>query len=92
MVQAGLGLAVLPSTVVAGRATHRVTPIASPGLFRTIGLAHRSGAQPPRAAREFRQALMEYLAEAATDGRLPLGTELITPAAWRNSTWHDELE
>ncbi|HST84602.1 MAG TPA: LysR family transcriptional regulator [Kineosporiaceae bacterium] len=90
MVEAGVGLAVLPSTVVAGRtATHRVTPITSPGLSRTIGLAHRSGAQPPRAARELRQALMEYLSEMARDGRLPVGTELITPTAWRNNTWTD---
>jgi DNA-binding transcriptional LysR family regulator len=88
MVEAGLGLAVLPSTVVAGRSTHRVTPIASPGLSRTIGLAHRSGAQPPRAARELRQALMEYLTDAAETGRLPLGTELIIPAAWRDGSWH----
>jgi len=89
MVEAGLGLAVLPSTVVAGRTTHRVTPIAAPGLFRTIGLAHRAGAQPPRAARELRQALMEYLTEAAQGGRLPLGTQLITPAAWRGGAWHE---
>jgi DNA-binding transcriptional LysR family regulator len=92
MVEAGLGLAVLPSTVVAGRSTHRVTPIAAPGLSRTIGLAHRSGARPPRAARELRQALMEHLSGAARDGRLPLGTELITPAAWRGGRWHDDPE
>ena len=79
MVEAGVGLAVLPSTVVAGRTTHRVTPIASPGLSRTIGLAHRRGAQPPRAARELQQALMEYLWDAAAKGKLPLGTELIAP-------------
>jgi DNA-binding transcriptional LysR family regulator len=79
MVEAGVGLAVLPSTVVAGRSTHRVTPIASPGLSRTIGLAHRRGAQPPRAARELQQALMEYLWDAAGKGKLPLGTELIAP-------------
>jgi DNA-binding transcriptional LysR family regulator len=77
MVEAGVGLAVLPSTVVAGRSTHRVTPIAAPGLSRTIGLAHRRGAQPSRAARELQQALMEYLWTAASTGLLPLGTELI---------------
>jgi DNA-binding transcriptional LysR family regulator len=77
MVEAGLGLAVLPSTVVAGRSTHRVTPIAAPGLSRTIGLAHRRGAEPPRAARELQQTLMEYLTHAAATGTLPLGTELI---------------
>lgn len=89
MVEAGLGLAVLPSTVVAGRSTHRVTPIAAPGLTRTIGLAHRTGARPPRAARELRQALMEYLTRAARTSRLPIGTRLIVPDAWRDNRWHD---
>lgn len=89
MVEAGLGLAVLPSTVVAGRSGHRVTPIASPGLARTIGLAHRSGARPPRAARALRQALMEYLTGADRDGTLARGTQLITPSAWRDGRWHD---
>jgi DNA-binding transcriptional LysR family regulator len=78
MVEAGLGLAVLPSTVVAGRSTHRVTPIASPGLSRVIGLAHRRGAEPSRAARELQRALLEHLRTAAANGTLPLGTELIT--------------
>jgi DNA-binding transcriptional LysR family regulator len=80
MVQAGLGLAVLPSTVVAGRSTHRVTPIAAPGLSRVIGLAHRRDAQPPRAARELQQTLLEYLATADAQDTLPLGTEVIHPA------------
>jgi DNA-binding transcriptional LysR family regulator len=80
MVEAGLGLAVLPSTVVAGRSTHRVTPIASPGLSRTIGLAYRRGAKPPRAAQELQQVLLEYLSDADAMGTLPPGTELITPS------------
>jgi DNA-binding transcriptional LysR family regulator len=77
MVQAGLGLAVLPSTVVSGRTTHRVTPIAAPGLSRTIGLAHRRGAAPSRAARELQHALLENLVKADAAGELPLGTQLI---------------
>nr|WP_269328994.1 LysR family transcriptional regulator [Kineosporia babensis] len=80
MVEAGLGLAVVPSTVVAGRSTHRVTPIAAPGLSRTIGLAHRRGAQPSRAAQELRAELLGYLGSASVDGTLPPGTELIAPA------------
>jgi DNA-binding transcriptional LysR family regulator len=78
MVEAGLGIAVVPSTVVAGRTSHRVTPFAPPGLSRTIGLAHRRDADPPRAAREFRTVLLEYLTQARTADGLPIGTELIT--------------
>lgn len=81
MVQAGLGLAVVPATVVAGRSTHRITPIAGPGLSRTIGLAHRRDADPPRAARELQQTLLKYLAHAAASHTLPLGTELIRRAS-----------
>jgi DNA-binding transcriptional LysR family regulator len=77
MVHAGVGLAVLPSTVVAGRSTYRVTPIAAPGLSRTIGLAHRRDVEPPRAARELQQILFDYLARAHAEHTLPRGTELI---------------
>jgi DNA-binding transcriptional LysR family regulator len=70
MVGAGLGIAVLPS-MVASRSALRVTPFAPPGLRRTIGLAHRRDVEPPRAARELRRVLVEYLARA--DG-LPPGT------------------
>lgn len=64
-VRAGLGMAVVPS-MVAGRAGPglRVTPLARPGLRRTIALAHRSDVAPPRAARELQRVL---LASAATD-------------------------
>ncbi|MBF9066756.1 LysR family transcriptional regulator [Streptacidiphilus fuscans] len=73
MVEAGLGAAVLPS-MVAARRPLRVTPFASPGLRRTIGLAHRKDVQPPRAARELRSVLTQYLDEAARTGTLPPGT------------------
>jgi len=77
MVEAGLGLAVVPSTVVTGRNRHRITPIAAPGLSRTIGLAHRRGAQPSRAAQELRAQLLDYLGSASRDGALLPGTEVI---------------
>jgi DNA-binding transcriptional LysR family regulator len=73
LVEAGLGLAVLPS-MVAGRRPLRVTPFAAPGLQRTIGLAHRKDVEPPRAAREFRRVLLEYLDRASDEGTLPPGT------------------
>ncbi len=73
MVEAGLGIAVLPS-MVADQRPLRVTPFAPPGLRRTIGLAHRKDVEPPRAARELRRVLLAYLVEAARAGRLPHGT------------------
>jgi len=73
MVEAGLGLAVLPS-MVADQRPLRVTPFVPPGLHRTIGLAHRRDVEPPRAARELRRVLLAYLAEAARTGQLPRGT------------------
>ncbi|HEY0485535.1 MAG TPA: LysR family transcriptional regulator [Mycobacteriales bacterium] len=58
-VRAGLGMAVVPSMVAerAGQAL-RVTPLAPPGLRRTIALAHRSDVAPPRAARELQRMLL----------------------------------
>ncbi|QKW10330.1 LysR family transcriptional regulator [Streptomyces sp. NA04227] len=58
-VRAGLGAAVVPH-MVATRAELglRVTPLASPGLKRTIALAHRSDVAPPRAARELQQLVL----------------------------------
>ncbi|MFF0450805.1 LysR family transcriptional regulator [Streptomyces sp. NPDC004609] len=59
-VRAGLGVAVVPS-MVADRAGPglRVTPLARPGLRRTIALAHRSDVAPPRAARELQGLLLD---------------------------------
>ena len=57
-VRARLGVAVVPRMVAerSGRGL-RVTPIAPPGLYRTIALAHRSDVAPPRAARELQRML-----------------------------------
>ncbi|WP_328773309.1 LysR family transcriptional regulator [Streptomyces sp. NBC_00286] len=59
-VRAGLGVAVVPRVVAtrSGRGL-RVTPLAPPGLHRTIALAHRSDVAPPRAARELQRMLLE---------------------------------
>ncbi|MEV6497243.1 LysR family transcriptional regulator [Streptomyces prunicolor] len=59
-VRAGLGVAVVPRMVAtkSGRGL-RVTPLARPGLHRTIALAHRSDVAPPRAARELQRMLLE---------------------------------
>ncbi|MDQ0766069.1 DNA-binding transcriptional LysR family regulator [Streptomyces canus] len=59
-VRSGLGVAVVPRMVAtrSGRGL-RVTPLARPGLHRTIALAHRSDVAPPRAARELQRMLLE---------------------------------
>lgn len=58
-VRAGLGIGVVPS-MVAARAGDglRVTPLARPGLRRTVALAHRSDVAPPRAARVLQQVIL----------------------------------
>jgi len=58
-VQAGLGVAVVPSTVVRNR--FRVTSISTPGLHRTILLARRRGLEPPRAAQVLIETLTAFL-------------------------------
>lgn len=57
-VRAGLGVAVVPSMVAARARDLRVTPLARPGLRRTIALAHCSDVDPPRAARELQRVLL----------------------------------
>ncbi|TKA10734.1 LysR family transcriptional regulator [Actinacidiphila oryziradicis] len=77
-VEAGLGPAVLPGMVAERRPGVRATPFAPPGMQRTIALAHRKDAEPPRAARELRRVLMEYIGQATETGSLPPGTRPAT--------------
>ncbi|THA26911.1 LysR family transcriptional regulator [Streptomyces sp. RKND-216] len=58
-VRAGLGVAVVPG-MVAARSGLRRTPLAPPGLHRTVSVAHRSDVSPPRAARELQRILTEH--------------------------------
>lgn len=60
-VEAGLGVAIVPSMVLAGRPGLRGTPIAPPGLKRSVALAHRTDVPPTNAARAFSEVLVEYL-------------------------------
>ncbi|MFF4653356.1 LysR family transcriptional regulator [Streptomyces sp. NPDC001380] len=80
-VEAGLGLAVVPSMVAERRPSVQVTPFAGAVLQRTVGLAHRRDVEPPRAARELRQVLLEHLDRAAAAGTLPQGTRRAGPAS-----------
>ncbi len=76
-VEAGLGVALVPSMVLAGRPGLRATPLAPPGVGRTIALARRRDVAPTHAARALRDHLLGYLTEAAAWGDLPPGVELI---------------
>jgi DNA-binding transcriptional LysR family regulator len=75
-VEAGLGVAVVPSMVVEGRPRLRRVSFRSPGMARTIALAHRHDVDPSATARAFRSVLLDHLTEAARSGTLPRGVEL----------------
>jgi len=77
-VEAGLGVALVPSMVLDGRPGLAGTPLAPPGLRRTIAIAHRKDVEPTRAAQAFRATLLRFLGEAARDDNLPQGVDLIT--------------
>jgi DNA-binding transcriptional LysR family regulator len=76
-VEAGLGVAVVPSMVLANRPLLRSTPLASPGLQRTIALAHRRRSVLPHAAAALRETLLDHIAvgEALPEGVTVLGGE-----------------
>jgi DNA-binding transcriptional LysR family regulator len=69
-VEAGLGVAVVPSMVLVNRPLLRATPIAPPRMRRTVALAHRRHAVLPHAAEAMRSTLLGHL---ATGGALPAG-------------------
>ncbi|GAB3803438.1 LysR substrate-binding domain-containing protein [Micromonospora zhanjiangensis] len=74
-VQAGLGIALVPGIVVASRPRLRATPLAAPGVRRTIALARRREAVPTNAARELRRILLRHVRDTADQGRLPPGVQ-----------------
>jgi DNA-binding transcriptional LysR family regulator len=74
-VEAGLGVAVVPSMVLAGRPGLTGMPLAPPGLHRTIALAHRKDVEPTHAARAFRTTLLSFVREAGDQGELPPGVQ-----------------
>lgn len=89
-VEAGLGVAVVPSMVLAGRPGLRGTPLTlagggrgSAGLRRTVALAHRKDVAPTHAANAFRATLESFLVEAAAAGTLPAGVESLVAASGR---------
>jgi DNA-binding transcriptional LysR family regulator len=73
-VEAGLGVAVVPSMVLVNRPLLRATPIAPPGMRRTVALAHRRRSVLPHAAEAMRRTLVDHL---ATGGALPAGVRVL---------------
>ena len=58
-VAAGIGIAVVPSTVAGPQ--YRTTPLAAPGLTRTIQLARRRDVELSPAARQFEQVVLDHV-------------------------------
>ncbi|HEX2145721.1 MAG TPA: LysR substrate-binding domain-containing protein [Glycomyces sp.] len=73
LVEAGLGIALLPAMIAAGRPGLRATPLAPPGASRTIALAARREAPLTKAAGAFATALEAHLTDLHAWGRLPEG-------------------
>jgi DNA-binding transcriptional LysR family regulator len=71
--EAGLGVAVVPSMVLAGRPALRGIPMAPPGLSRTVALARRRDVEPTGAVAAFRAALLGHLASV----ELPAGVSFV---------------
>jgi DNA-binding transcriptional LysR family regulator len=72
-VEAGIGLAVLPSVVLPGRPGITSFPIAQPGLQRTIALARRKDVRSTRAAWAFRETLLTHIRGEVASASLPPG-------------------
>ncbi|MEO3774151.1 LysR family transcriptional regulator [Micromonospora sp. B9E7] len=74
-VEAGLGIALVPGIVLARRPGVRITPLAPPGVRRTIAVARRRDIVPTHAGRELRRILLDYIQSAIDRGELPPGVE-----------------
>jgi DNA-binding transcriptional LysR family regulator len=61
-VEAGLGVALVPGMVLANRPRLRATPLAPPGMRRTIALARRRRLVLPHAAEALRTTLLTHVA------------------------------
>ena len=70
-VEVGLGVAIVPSTVLATRSLHG-TPLA-PSTTRTVAVAHRTDVAPTSAGRAFQSVLLAFLREA----EMPSGVHLV---------------
>ncbi|TNH27642.1 LysR family transcriptional regulator [Micromonospora orduensis] len=74
-VEAGLGIALVPGIVLARRPGVRITPLAPPGVRRTIAVARRRDVVPTHAGRELRRILLDYVQSAIERDDLPPGVD-----------------
>ncbi|MFB7251109.1 LysR family transcriptional regulator [Microbacterium sp. NPDC056234] len=65
-VERGLGVAVVPATVLVDRPNLRAVRLTDPQLTRTISLAHRSDVNPTRAAAAMREVIVSTAAALAS--------------------------
>lgn len=78
MVERGLGVAIVPSLVLAGHPSLRATRLDGTGWgHRTVALAHRADVVPTRAAQAFREDLLTVLERTARTGGLPAGVRFV---------------
>ncbi|WP_433608071.1 LysR family transcriptional regulator [Dactylosporangium sp. CA-139114] len=68
-VEAGLGVALVPSMALVNRPLLHAAPLVAPGVHRTIALAQRRGSVLPHAAQALRATLLDHVANRP----LPLG-------------------
>jgi len=81
MVERGLGVAIVPSLVLAGGhpGLRAIRLDGSGWAHRTIALAHRTDVAPTRAAEAFRETLVAVLSRTARTGGLPPGVRYVHP-------------
>ncbi len=77
LVEAGLGIALLPAMIVAANPGLRATPLAPPGASRTIALTARADTPLTKAANAFAGCLQTHLTDLHAWGRLPEGMSAI---------------
>lgn len=70
-VEAGLGVALVPGMVLAGRPRLTATPLAPPGIRRTVALAHRRESPLSHAAAALREILLDHVTAGKS---LPYGS------------------
>lgn len=80
-VEAGIGIALVPSMVLAGRPGLRMTHLTSPGAHRTIALARRREVAPTHAASALRETLLAHIRESAAHDSWPAGIEPVLDSA-----------
>ncbi|GAA2365222.1 LysR family transcriptional regulator [Dactylosporangium salmoneum] len=70
-VEAGLGVALVPSMALVNRPLLHAAPLVAPGVHRTISLAQRRESVLPHAAQAMRATLLDHVAA----GPLPVGVQ-----------------